>query len=344
MDPLIATIVAAVVAGGLGFFVGRGSGVAVGQEEGRRKGLAEGKAQGITEGKKSGRDEGARAGREEGEKEGRERGRREGRDEGIAEGRRVGEEKGRAAGHEAGKKEGRAEGIEQGRREGREEGMREGRSAGLEEAKSQVRGAERDAAMRDAIGRVSAYLDQAVRSPLAGASEDADRDELAERIGRALGALQDLDFFIEEFDEQREGTDIVSLAQSVSRDFAADQEIAVRMLLGASRVDADVHPNALMDALYLILHNAGRFGGGATIDMAVDSREGRPTITVRDRGEGFSEEAFSRAFDPFYSTSPDGLGLGLPHARRVIESMGGRIELRNVPDGGAEVEITLRAA
>ena len=50
--------------------------------------------------------------------------------------------------------------------------------------------------------------------------------------------------------------------------------------------------------------------------------------------------AFKRAFDPFYSTSKEGLGLGLPHARTLIEGMGGRVELSNVPDGGAEVEVS----
>jgi signal transduction histidine kinase len=76
------------------------------------------------------------------------------------------------------------------------------------------------------------------------------------------------------------------------------------------------------------------------VDLTVEESDGRAMIVVRDRGDGFSEEAFARAFDPFYSTSDVGLGLGLPHARKVIESMGGSIELRNVPDGGAEVEIS----
>jgi len=96
-------------------------------------------------------------------------------------------------------------------------------------------------------------------------------------------------------------------------------------------------------ALYLVLHNAARFGGGQTVDVTVSGNGGRATITVRDRGRGFGEEAFRRAFDPFYSTSDDGLGLGLPHARKVVEGMGGRIELRNVPDGGAEVELSFPA-
>ena len=99
-----------------------------------------------------------------------------------------------------------------------------------------------------------------------------------------------------------------------------------------------------MDALYLVLHNASRFGNGRTIELTVKKEGGQPKMIVRDRGPGFTEEAFRRAFDPFYSTAEGGLGLGLPQARKLLESMGGSIELRNVPGGGAEVEMTLPAS
>jgi signal transduction histidine kinase len=199
---------------------------------------------------------------------------------------------------------------------------------------------EREAALREAVGRVSAFLEKSVRRPLTGFGDGADAAELRERIARALGALEDLDFFVKEADGAREGTDLSSLAQRVSKEFVTDQGVGVRLMLSDAVVRANVNPAALMDALYLVLHNAGRFGDGKTIDLTVSSQGGRATITVRDRGKGFTEEAFRRAFDPFYSTSDEGLGLGLPHARKVIEGMGGRIDLRNVPDGGAEVEIS----
>jgi signal transduction histidine kinase len=202
------------------------------------------------------------------------------------------------------------------------------------------RESEREAALAEAIGRVSAFLDKSVRSQLQGFDEREGRDELAERIERALGALQDLDFFIAETQGARDGANIATLAQRVSREFASDQGVGVRLQLASNSVRAVVNPAALMDALYLVLHNAGRFGGGSTVDLTVSDGDGRARIVVRDRGAGFSEEAFARAFDPFYSTSPDGLGLGLPHALKVIEGMGGRIDLRNVPDGGAEVEMS----
>jgi signal transduction histidine kinase len=205
------------------------------------------------------------------------------------------------------------------------------------------RDAERRAALVAAVGRVSRFLDRQVRAPLAGIGEGADAAELRERIEQALGALQDVDFFLSEGADEAEGTDLVALAQQVSREFAADHEVTVRLSLGSSSIRATVARDALMDALYLILHNASRFGGGATIDMTVLQEDGRSLVRIRDRGRGFSEEAFKRAFDPFYSETEEGLGLGLPHARKTVEAMGGSITLRNVPDGGAEVEVSLPA-
>lgn len=201
--------------------------------------------------------------------------------------------------------------------------------------------AERRAALVDALGRVARFLDRQVREPLAGAAPGADAAELRERIDRALGALQDVDFFLEDAEHESSGTDLVPLVRQVSREFAEDHAVAVRLQLGAPVIPATIGREPLMDALYLVLHNAARFGEGSTIGLTVVHEDGHPRIRVRDRGPGFSEQAFQRAFDPFYSESEEGLGLGLPHARRTVEAMGGTVALRNVPDGGAEVEITL---
>jgi len=203
------------------------------------------------------------------------------------------------------------------------------------------RDVERKAALSAAVGRVSRFLDRQVRGPLTGAAPNADAGELRERIERALGALEDVDFFLRDTLEDRQGTDLVALVQRVSREFAADHEATVRLQFGAPSIRATVSPEQLLDALYLILHNAARFGGGGTVDLAVVQDGGRSVVRIRDRGPGFSEEAFVKAFDPFYSETEDGLGLGLPHARKTVEAMGGAITLRNVPDGGAEVEVSL---
>jgi signal transduction histidine kinase len=49
-------------------------------------------------------------------------------------------------------------------------------------------------------------------------------------------------------------------------------------------------------------------------------------------------------FRPFRSTKPDGLGIGLYHARSIVLAHGGALEAGNRPGGGARVVITLPGA
>lgn len=271
------------------------------------------------------------SGRTAGREEARHGALSEGREEGLREARAEGEARLRAV----------ADAVARGGiPEGPTPGSPEAVLGGALEAGWTPRDQERQRALREAVGRVSSYLDRAVRAPLAGAAADSDAGELRERIERALGSLQDLDFFVTEPAGETEGRDLPQLVQQVTREFAGDQGVGVRLRLDGRPVRARVNAQSLMDALYLILHNAARFGGSATIDVTVVHDGSRAVVTVRDRGPGFTEDAFARAFDPFYSTTEDGLGLGLPHARRAVEAMEGHIELRNVPDGGAEVELS----
>jgi signal transduction histidine kinase len=270
---------------------------------------------------------------------------------GVAVGFGLGKSGARAAGLREGRRESSerlwaaAEAVSRGQMpEGATEGSPEGELHRALEAGWAPRDSERQAALREALTRVGLFLDRGVRTPLRGGTAKSAPAELRERMDRALGALEDLDFFIKEIPTGTEGQNIAAIVQQVSREFSLDQKVGVRLSLDSEPVRAQVNTAAFMDALYLLLHNAGRFGEGGTVDVSVVEDSGRSVVRIRDRGKGFSEEAFARAFDPFYSTSPEGLGLGLPHARKVLEGMGGRIDLRNVPDGGAEVEVSFPKA
>ena len=73
-------------------------------------------------------------------------------------------------------------------------------------------------------------------------------------------------------------------------------------------------------------------------------REGKQAvIRVRDTGGGVGPEEAKNLFRLFYSGKRGGTGLGLPIAQRIIERHGGRIEWKNLSEGGAEFSIWLRA-
>lgn len=72
--------------------------------------------------------------------------------------------------------------------------------------------------------------------------------------------------------------------------------------------------------------------------------DGCCVISIRDAGAGIPADAFDRVFEQFFSTKPEGLGMGLAFARSVVESHGGRIWATNNSDVGATFHVALPIA
>jgi PAS domain S-box-containing protein len=67
-------------------------------------------------------------------------------------------------------------------------------------------------------------------------------------------------------------------------------------------------------------------------------------IAIMDNGCGIPAERLPELFDSFFTTKPDGMGVGLSIARWIVLAHGGRIWAANRPQGGAEFRFTLRLA
>jgi signal transduction histidine kinase len=67
------------------------------------------------------------------------------------------------------------------------------------------------------------------------------------------------------------------------------------------------------------------------------------SVEVRDSGPGFAPETFKRVFEAFYTTKPDGLGLGLSICRSIIEAHDGRLRASANLPRGANFQFTLPA-
>jgi two-component system sensor histidine kinase HupT/HoxJ len=79
------------------------------------------------------------------------------------------------------------------------------------------------------------------------------------------------------------------------------------------------------------------------LDIGARILAGAVAVSVRDHGPGIAASAMARIFEPFFTTKKlgEGTGLGLYVSYGLAEELGGELEVRNHPDGGAEFTLLL---
>jgi len=81
------------------------------------------------------------------------------------------------------------------------------------------------------------------------------------------------------------------------------------------------------------------------VDVVVErGGDDQVRICVADTGPGIRQDEIEKIFQPFFTTKPGGIGMGLQICLTTIERLGGDLRVSNRPEGGASFEITLPAA
>jgi signal transduction histidine kinase len=83
---------------------------------------------------------------------------------------------------------------------------------------------------------------------------------------------------------------------------------------------------------------------GAGAELTIKSQphdDRRLLVAVRDTGVGLKAEQAAQIFDAFFTTKPQGTGMGLPISRSIIESHGGRLWVMPNSGRGVTLHFTL---
>jgi signal transduction histidine kinase len=78
-------------------------------------------------------------------------------------------------------------------------------------------------------------------------------------------------------------------------------------------------------------------------DLSIAARRGEAAIQlmVEDSGVGIPAEHLAKVFDPFFSTKPDGNGLGLSICRSIVWQLQGKLGIESSPGNGTRVSVTI---
>jgi len=222
--------------------------------------------------------------------------------------------------------------------------------ADLQKSFESLRRAER----LSALGTLSAGLAHEIRNPLSaiqGALEIMGREDLeplrrqeftgivTKEVARLNEMLAHFLRFARPQPPQRKPTAVRELMQEVHSlvsESAASRRVQVRLReadfpLTTVSVDPDQIKEVMLN---LVLNATEAMPGGGAVELSAAREADSIAINIMDDGTGVPEGDLQKIFDPFYSTKPDGTGLGLPIAHQIMEQHGGRIEARRNPGRG----------
>ncbi|MFS8084730.1 MAG: PAS domain S-box protein [Acidobacteriota bacterium] len=229
------------------------------------------------------------------------------------------------------------------------------------------------AAQLSLVGELAAGLAHEIKNPLAGiqgvvdillrrrAANDPEsealkgiRSEVA-RIDQTVRALLDRARPRVLATRANSLTDVVRRAVNVARGHVAagpehSRRVSVEFEATTDPVVLAIDPAQIEDSVLNLIINAieatpdhGRVRVRVFRSQQEESDElsDEAVIEVSDKGRGISEEDLSRIFNPFFTTTKGGTGLGLPAVRRISRAHGGRVEVKSTVGEGSTFTIHL---
>jgi len=135
--------------------------------------------------------------------------------------------------------------------------------------------------------------------------------------------------------------ELETIVTLVAKD-AQDRGISLRLESNAEEAITRGDGEKLRQAFLNIVINALQATpSGGSVGIVLNRTESGFEISFRDSGSGIDPDNLQRIFEPFYTTKPDGTGLGLAVTRKIIEGHGGRLDIESDVGQGTTVSVSL---
>ena len=179
----------------------------------------------------------------------------------------------------------------------------------------------------------------------------ATAEKIVQESTRASSVVSRVRALFRKDTQVREPADMNRLIQDLVRllrDEAIRREITIRLDLARDLPRLNMDQIQIQQVLRNLVMNAMEAMDQTALPRDINIRSGNHgagaiQITVEDRGPGVAAEIALRIFEPFFSTKPEGTGMGLAICRSIVEAHDGRLWVEHPPQGGAVFQFTVRA-
>lgn len=228
----------------------------------------------------------------------------------------------------------------------------------LQRAEASLRRSERLAA----LGQLTAGLAHELRNPLGTIKASAEMllkpttqarpelmTEMASYIGAEVNRMNELIASFLDFARplklQAVTAPLRPVLDDIARqlsDLSAERSVTLRIENGPDAAAFTFDPNLLRLAILNLAQNAIQASpSGAEVLIRAIHENDSVQITIADHGEGIQPQHLENIFNPFFTTKPTGVGLGLAIVSKIVDEHRGRIRVSSEPGTGTTFTITL---
>lgn len=166
-------------------------------------------------------------------------------------------------------------------------------------------------------------------------------EEIANESERAAGILASVRSFARKRSRKQEVCDITELVREagglIGGMLSKNSPIVLLHELAPTDRQVLVDPLQIQQVLLNLFKNAWDAQQSTRdehpIEVRLEREDDRCAIEVRDHGPGLTPELQAHFLEPFFTTKPDGLGLGLPICKTIVEAHGGELRARDADPG-----------
>jgi PAS domain S-box-containing protein len=215
-----------------------------------------------------------------------------------------------------------------------------------------------------ALGRVAAQVAHEVKNPLSGLllyamhlknklndkateSELVLCDRIIDSINHLVGTTEQILSLARPVSLAPRPVDLNHIVRKVSQLLQpqiSSYRIEEHLELADTEVVTLLDETSITSALInLTLNSIQSMPGGGRLTVKTGRVNGTSQLTIADTGCGMTAEQIEKVFEPFYTTKSQGLGLGMPYAKKVIEQHRGAIHIESHQDAGTQITIELPA-
>jgi two-component system, LuxR family, sensor kinase FixL len=172
---------------------------------------------------------------------------------------------------------------------------------------------------------------------------------ITDQTNRTRGIVERIRDFVKKRDFQMRAenlSQVIEEAIALTRASVRDGGLTLTVEVDPPGVQVEIDRVQVQQVLFNLFRNAiEAMQDQPTRDLLVASRlvqGGMVEISVADTGPGLSDEVRTKLFQPFITTKPNGMGVGLSVCRAIVESHGGRLWADDNPSRGTIFRFTVR--